>query len=189
MYPPRLCTPSPPGLPTPPGLHTPLPLDYIPPRLCTPPRLRTPPDYVSPGTTYPPGTMYPPGLHTPWTTYPPDYIPPRTTYPPDYIPPRTTYPPQAADSSIRSTSGRYASYWNAFLLLIYFAFIITAWTLGALIYEVEQYSMTLPGTPCSSSSQCLSYSSSLLTIVCCHGRCTETEINDVTNINTCIVFP
>ena len=32
--------------------------------------------------------------------------PPRTNYPP---------PPEAAESAIRSTSGRYASYWNAFL--------------------------------------------------------------------------
>ena len=41
--------------------------------------------------------------------------PPRTTYPPGL---RT--PPRAADSSIRSTSGRYASYWNAFLFSLIF---------------------------------------------------------------------
>ena len=33
----------------------------------------------------------------------------------DTTPPGTRPPPQEADSSIRSTSGRYASYWNAFL--------------------------------------------------------------------------
>ena len=53
---------------------------------------------------------------------PPDYVSPRTTYPPppDYVPPWTTYPPRVADSSIRSTSGRYASYWNAFLFSLIF---------------------------------------------------------------------
>ena len=32
-------------------------------------------------------------------------------------PPGPGRPPREADSSIRSTSGRYASYWNAFLFL------------------------------------------------------------------------
>ena len=32
-------------------------------------------------------------------------------------PPPQTIPPREADSSIRSTSGRYASYWNAFLFV------------------------------------------------------------------------
>ena len=44
--------------------------------------------------------------------HPPDHTPP----PPEQTPP----PPREADSSIRSTSGRYASYWNAFLLYICF---------------------------------------------------------------------
>ena len=35
-------------------------------------------------------------------------------------PPRPGRPPQEADSRTRSTSGRYASYWNAFLFLAYF---------------------------------------------------------------------
>ena len=49
--------------------------------------------------------------------------PPRSDTPPppprpDTPPPRTRHPPPGeADSGIRSTSGRYASYWNAFLLL------------------------------------------------------------------------
>ena len=34
-------------------------------------------------------------------------------------PPDQADPPQEADSSIRSTSGRYASYWNAFLFTIF----------------------------------------------------------------------
>ena len=44
--------------------------------------------------------------------------PPRPgRHPPDQVdtPPDQADTPQEADSSIRSTSGRYASYWNAFL--------------------------------------------------------------------------
>ena len=35
----------------------------------------------------------------------------------EQTPPRSRHPPREADSSIRSTSGRYASYWNAFLFI------------------------------------------------------------------------
>ena len=64
-----------------------------------------------------------PGTHTPHprpVTKPPDQTPhtppgldtPRPdTHPPDQTPP----PSREADSGIRSSSGRYASYWNAFL--------------------------------------------------------------------------
>ena len=50
-----------------------------------------------------------------WDTNPPGTRhPPRTRHHP---PPTTEQtPPRETDSSIRSTSGRYASYWNAFLL-------------------------------------------------------------------------
>ena len=48
------------------------------------------------------------------------YHPPRTRQPPRGQRPPGPDPPPEADSSIRSTSGRYASYWNAFLLLFYF---------------------------------------------------------------------
>ena len=88
---------------TPPGPGTP-PLDqvhppgtrYIPPGPGTPPRDQVHP----PGPGTPPGTRYnPPG---PGTT-PQDQVHPRDqVYPP---------PPPG----IRSTIGRYASYWNAFL--------------------------------------------------------------------------
>ena len=47
------------------------------------------------------------GYHTtPWEAHPPGGTPPGST------------PPRDADSGIRSMSGRYASYWNAFLLII-----------------------------------------------------------------------
>ena len=55
----------------------------------------------------PPGPDTPPrSRHPPWEQTPP---PPRAD---------TPRPPREADSSIRSTSGRYASYWNAFLLQV-----------------------------------------------------------------------
>ena len=53
-----------------------------------------------------------------WDTTPPRSRPPQSRHPPgaDTHPPREqTTPPREADSGIRSTSGRYASYWNAFL--------------------------------------------------------------------------
>ena len=48
------------------------------------------------GYHHPPGSMHPPGKH----------------------PPPEACTPREADSGIRSMSGRYASYWNAFLLAI-----------------------------------------------------------------------
>ena len=55
------------------------------------------------------------------TTLPRDQADPpgpgRHTPPGPGRPPRTRQTPRKADSSRRSTSGRYASYWNAFLLL------------------------------------------------------------------------
>ena len=54
-----------------------------------------------------------------WDVTPPPgsrHTPPGAdTTPPGPDPPEQTPPPPGADSSIRSTSGRYASYWNAFL--------------------------------------------------------------------------
>ena len=66
----------------------------------------TPPDQVHPpGPGTPPGTRYTPRdqIHPPGPGTPPR----------DQVPPHP--PPPAANSGIRSTIGRYASYWNAFL--------------------------------------------------------------------------
>ena len=68
--------------------------------------------------TNPPGadTPLPPGADTPLEQTPPDQTsPPDQQTPPDQTPPRTRHP---ADSSRRSTSGRYTSYWNAFLFIL-----------------------------------------------------------------------
>ena len=43
------------------------------------------------------------------------HTPPGADTPSDQTPPDQTHPPPEADSGIRSTGGRYASYWNAFL--------------------------------------------------------------------------
>ena len=79
----------------------------------TPPTRQTPP---GPGRT-PPGPGRPPRdqPHTPRPGRPPQT---KQTPPRDQAdtPPDQADPPREADSSIRSTSGRYASYWNAFLL-------------------------------------------------------------------------
>ena len=55
---------------------------------------------------------------TPWTrqTPPPDQADTHPPPGPGRPPLGPGRPPREADSSIRSTSGRYASYWNAFLL-------------------------------------------------------------------------
>ena len=58
--------------------------------------------------TPPPDQADPPRPGTPTTPTPGPGRPPS--------PDQADTPPREADSSIRSTSGRYASYWNAFLL-------------------------------------------------------------------------
>ena len=71
----------------------------------TPPRTRqTPPDQADP-----PGPDTPPQdqADTPWT---------RQNPPGPGRPPQTRQTPPEEDCSIRSMSGRHASYWNAFLL-------------------------------------------------------------------------
>ena len=60
-------------------------------------------------------TTPPPSRHP----TPPDQAPPLPDPLPDQAPPGAdTPPPREADCSIRLTSGRYASYWNAFLFLL-----------------------------------------------------------------------
>ena len=81
--------------------------DAIPPPDGEPPRMETPPDGDPLDGEPPPGWRTPPDGEPPQDGEP---RPPRWRTPPGW---RT--PPRAVDSSIRSTSGRYASYWNAFL--------------------------------------------------------------------------
>ena len=87
-----------------------------------PPRTRqTPQDQAEPpwDQADPPGPGRPLGPGRPprdQADPPPPQGPGRPPGPGRQTPPRTRQtPPPEADSSIRSTSGRYASYWNAFL--------------------------------------------------------------------------
>ena len=80
-------------------------------------------EYTTPEQTHPP-EQTPPRADTPWEQTPPRSRHPREQTPPppraDTFPREQTPPhPREADSCIRSTSGRYASYWNAFLLTIF----------------------------------------------------------------------
>ena len=84
-----------------------------------PPRPDTPP-----GSRQPPRLDSPPGSRTPW-----DQAPPQDQAPP------WTRPPLEADCSIRLMSRRYASYWNAFLLII--CHDITVLSLGSAILTVR----------------------------------------------------
>ena len=94
---------------TPPGPGRPPDQADTPQTRQTPPRTRqTPPR--APGR-HPPG----PGRHPPGPRHP---LGPGRPPPDQADTPRPGRPPREADCSIRSTSGRYASYWNAFLLLI-----------------------------------------------------------------------
>ena len=86
-----------------PSEQTPLP-EQTPPLEQTPPGANTPPEQTVPGADTPQSRPSPQSRH-----------PPRSRHPP---------PPNKADSSIRSMSGRYASYWNAFLLCFVFTRLI-----------------------------------------------------------------
>ena len=105
---------------TPKGQGTPqtryTPLDQVhPPGPGTPPRPGVPP-----GTRYTPPTRYTPQdqVHPSGTRNTP--LGPGTP-PWDQVPPRTRYTPRhRACWEIRSTRGRYASYWNATCCLIFF---------------------------------------------------------------------
>ena len=87
----------------------PHPLEQTPPRADTPHRPDTPPGADTPQSRQPPPP--PRSRHT----LPPRADTPQTRHPPEADTPPEQTPPREADSSIRSTSGRHASYWNAFL--------------------------------------------------------------------------
>ena len=68
-------------------------------------------------TTPPPQEQTPRSRHPPPKKQTPPKTPPKKQNPPGAEPPpKKQTPPQEAGSGIRSMSGRYASYWNAFLL-------------------------------------------------------------------------
>ena len=87
----------------------------------TTPRSRHPWEQTPPGSRPPrsrnPPEQTPSGADTSWEQTPPDQKPPWSRHLPGADTPPEQTSPQKVDSSIRSMSGRYASYWNAFLLL------------------------------------------------------------------------
>ena len=94
----------------------------------TPPRKVHPPAGTLPGQVLTPG-RYPPGTHP--GRYSPRYTPPGQVHLPlgRYTPvgtPLGRYTPTTVHAGIRSTSGRYASHWNAFLLLWYIYTLLLA---------------------------------------------------------------
>ena len=66
----------------------------------------------------PPGSRHPPSRHPPGADLPEQTLSPQEQTPAreQTSPREQTPPPRKADSSIRSTSDRYASYWNAILV-------------------------------------------------------------------------
>ena len=97
------------GIPHPPGADTP---QEQTPQSRHPPRADMPPEQP------PPESRHPRRRHpTPQEQNP---LPPEQTHRPrSRHPPGSRHvPPMEADSGIRSMSGRYASYWNAFLFIL-----------------------------------------------------------------------
>ena len=64
------------------------------------------------------GSRHPPRSRPPWEQTPPGADTPQSRRPPSSRHPPGGDTPPRADSGIRSMSGRYASYWNAFLFAI-----------------------------------------------------------------------
>ena len=116
------------GEPPPPRAGRTPPPSEKPPRQGEPPRAgRHPPGQGDTplGRETPPPSRHPPGPnppqdHPPGQGDPPEQTPPHVTRPPLPGPDR----PPEADSSIQSTSGRYASYWNAFSFGYYYPLLV-----------------------------------------------------------------
>ena len=99
--------------------------DTTPPPGADPPMSRPPgadtPREDTPRSRHPP-EQTPPVADIPLSRQPPEQTPPRPDTPlgADTSPGADTPPPPEAQSGIRSMSGRYASYWNAFLFCKFF---------------------------------------------------------------------
>ena len=99
-------------------------LGYMPPQEQTPPLgADTPLQQTPPSSRHPPRSRHPQSRHPPEQTppSPQEQTPPADTPREQTLPPEQTPPREADSSSIRSTSGRHASYWNAFLSLLCFS--------------------------------------------------------------------
>ena len=95
----------------------------------------TPPDRAHPPRPDTPRTRHPPSRHTPRTRHtPPDQA---HTPGPGTPPPGANNPPREADASIRSMSGRYASYWSAFLFTLIFRLCLVKNILQAYFFWIS----------------------------------------------------
>ena len=78
------------------------------------------PGQVQPQQVHPPPSRYPPGqVHRPGQVHPLQVHPPAGTSPYNQVHPLCT-----VHAGIRSTSGRYASHWNAILFIIPFRLLL-----------------------------------------------------------------
>ena len=109
-------------------------------RADTPPRADTSHSRHTPQEQTPPKSRHPPRADIPRRAdTPQDQIPPKSRNPQDRTPPksRQTPPQEQTPPRIRSTSGRYTSYWNAFLFLYFFHIFLKGY--GCHDYEIEMY--------------------------------------------------
>ena len=109
----------------PPGRETPRDQADTPPRTWqTPPGRENPPSRETPSGpgrhTPPQDQADPPAGRAPWENPPGRETPQDQADTPRDQTPLAGRPPREEDCSIRSMSGRYASYWNAFLLCFFF---------------------------------------------------------------------
>ena len=76
--------------------------------------------YTPPGADTPsPRSRNPPGADTAWYQTPQEQTPPKSRHTPRSRPPlRSRHPLHSACREIRATKGRYASFWNAYLVVI-----------------------------------------------------------------------
>ena len=105
-----------------------------------PPRADIPQEQTALGAD-PPWEQTPPGSRPPWEQTPQEQTPPWEQTPLEQtLPPPGADTPREADSSIRSTSGRYASYSNAFLFQV-FLLSTFAHVVGVKKMTIDQWCM------------------------------------------------
>ena len=115
----------------------------------------------------PPGPVRPPQHGEP----PRHGEPPGMENPPQHGEPPSAWrtPPPEADSSIRSTSGRYTSYWNAFLLINYVCLFILQVAMG--VCKIHSF---WPSVPFSSTFGVflviIEFIGPLIILIYCYGR-------------------
>ena len=119
------------------GITPPLPQEQTPPGGRPPPGSSPPPEQTPLGAA--PRDQTPPKVDPPGSRHPPPAADTPLEQTPLGLstPPRNQVPPspcREVDSSIRSTSGRYASYWNAFLFCVKILAHKLYWAAGTFVF-------------------------------------------------------